>query len=160
MRLTPTLLSTLLSTRLPTLLSGMTLALLLPCCAIAASPPATRAPAATMPSWEQLTPAQQALLLAPVRERWDESPDERTRMYEHAQRWQSMTPDQRASAHRGMRRWHHMDPQQRQQARALFGKMRTMQPEQRNALREQWKTMTPGQRRDWVDKNSPQNGEK
>jgi len=135
------------------LVPTLVLALWLPCCAIAAPPPASSSTPA-MPAWEQLTPAQQALLLAPVRERWNGNPGERERMYQHAQRWHDMTPVQRNRARSGMRRWHHMDPQQREEARALFGKMRNMSPEQRNALRDQWKAMTPEQRRAWMEKNA------
>jgi len=110
---------------------------------------------AAMPAWEQLTPAQRDLLVAPIRERWNGSPGERTRMYQHAQRWQQMTPEQRGRAHHGMHRWEHMDPQKREEMRALFQKMRAMTPEQRHALRDQWHAMTPGQRKAWVDANPP-----
>jgi hypothetical protein len=106
-----------------------------------------------MPAWEQLTPAQRDLLVAPIRERWNSSPGERTRMYQHAQRWQQMTPEQRGRAHHGMRRWEHMDPQKREEMRALFQKMRTMTPEQRHALRDQWHGMTSEQRKAWIQAN-------
>jgi hypothetical protein len=121
-----------------------------------AAPPATAAddkPA--MPAWEQLTPAQRELLLAPVRERWNGNPGERGRMYEHAQRWRTMTPEQRQRAHRGMRRWSHMNPEQRDEARALFERSRSMTPQQRKALREQFKAMTPQQRKAWLEQNPP-----
>lgn len=116
--------------------------------------PAT-ATGASMPAWEQLTPAQRDLLVAPIRERWNSNPDERGRMYRHAERWQQMTPDQRARAHHGMHRWEHMDPQKREEMRALFQKMRTMTPEQRHALRDQWHAMTPEQRAAWMEANPP-----
>ena len=109
--------------------------------------------ATVMPTWEQLTPAQRDLLVAPIRERWNSSPGERTRMYQHAQRWQQMTPEQRGRAHHGMRRWEHMDPQKREEMRALFQKMRTMTPEQRHALRDQWHGMTSEQRKAWIQAN-------
>jgi hypothetical protein len=112
-------------------------------------------PAQPMPAWEQLTPAQRELLVAPIRERWNANPDERARMYEHAQGWQSMTPQQRARARHGMHRWEQMDPERREQMRALFEKMRAMTPEQRKALREQWHAMTAEQRRVWVQANPP-----
>jgi hypothetical protein len=111
--------------------------------------------APAMPAWEQLSPAQRELLLAPVRERWNGNPGERTRMYEHAQRWHDMTPEQRKRAHRGMRRFSHMKPEQREEARALFESMRALPPQQRAALRAQWKAMTPEQRRAWVQAHPP-----
>ena len=116
---------------------------------------AATATAAAMPAWEQLTPAQRDLLVAPIRERWNSSPGERTRMYQHAQRWQQMTPEQRGRAHHGMRRWEHMDTEKRNEMRALFQKMRAMTPQQRHSLRDQWHAMTPDQRKAWIDANPP-----
>lgn len=143
---------------LPTLALATAIALvaLQPRSAPASPPtPAPEAPATPLPAWDQLSPAQRELLVAPVRERWNDNPDARARMYEHARRWQSMTPEQRQRARHGMQRWRHMDPEQRAQARALFDAMRGMTPEQRQALRGQWKTMTPAQRREWVERNPP-----
>lgn len=137
-------------------LTTLALTLLLPCCAISAPPPAQSAGASQpMPAWEQLTPAQRDVLVAPVRERWNDNPDERARLYRRAQRWHDMTPEQRQRARNGMKRWHHMDPQQRAQARVLFRKMRDMPREQRQALREEWKAMTPAQREEWVKRQEP-----
>lgn len=116
-----------------------------------AAPP----PAATLPPWEQLTPAQRELLVAPIRERWNANAQTRTQLLEHAQRWQQLTPQQRARAHHGMRRWEHMEPRQREDMRALFHTMRDMNPEQRRVLRERWHVMTAQQRRAWVEANPP-----
>lgn len=110
---------------------------------------------AALPDWDKLTPQQREALIAPVRERWNTEPDERTRMLEHAQRWKTMSPQQRNQARRGMRRFEGMDPQQRQEARALFDRMQQLPPEQRKQLREEWKQMTPEQRRVWVQKHPP-----
>ena len=117
--------------------------------------PETSTPATQLPAWDQLTPVQRELLVAPVRERWDTNPSERARILRHAQRWQSMTPEQRTRARRGLRHWEHMDPARRAEMRALFEKMKAMSPEQRKALREQWHAMTPEQRRAWVEANPP-----
>ena len=48
-----------------------------------------------LPEWEQLSEAQRALLVAPIRERWNAEPAARARMLRHAQRWQQLTPEQR-----------------------------------------------------------------
>jgi hypothetical protein len=116
---------------------------------------AAQAAPAALPAWEQLTPAQRDLLVAPLRERWNANPGERARMYGHAERWRSMTPEQRARARRGLGHWEHMDPARRREMRALFEKMRTMAPEQRKALRDQWHGMTQAQRSAWVEANPP-----
>ena len=134
------------------LIPALAFALLLPCCAIAAPPPAPASTPATptMPAWEQLTPAQQALLIAPVRERWNGEPEERARMVERAQRWKAMPRDQRERAGHGMQRWEHMTPEQRSEARALFHAMRGMDKDQRKAFMAQWRQKTPQQKTDWL----------
>jgi len=140
----------------------MKAALLLPCLllAVAAGPVRAAEPATTtapaLPAWDQLTPAQRELLIAPLRERWNGNPDMRGRMYAHAQRWQQMTPEQRKRAHHGLQRWEHMDPEQRRAMRALFQKMRSMTPEQREALRKRWHAMSEAERRAWVVANAPE----
>ncbi|MCW0417710.1 hypothetical protein NB689_003464 [Xanthomonas sacchari] len=75
-------------------------------------------------------------------------------MFEHAQRWQSMTPEQRDRARKGARRYEDMTPQQREEARVLFERMRTLPPDQRKALRDRWEAMTPAQRAAWIRANA------
>ncbi len=104
------------------------------------------------PEWERLSPAQRDALIAVIRERWNAEPQQRTRMLQHAERWQRMTPEQRKRAQKGQRRWDQMSPEQRKQARAKFDLGRDLPPEQRAALREQLKAMTPEQRREWMRK--------
>lgn len=111
---------------------------------------ATATAVRSYPAWEQLSVAEREMLVAPVRERWNSNPRARTRMMEHAQRWETMTPEQRQRAHRGMKRWGHMSPEQRKQTRALFGEMRKLTPEQRQELRAKWKAMTPAEREAWI----------
>jgi hypothetical protein len=126
--------------------------------ALAAGPALASPPVPTpLPAWDQLSPAQRDLVIAPLRDRWNSDPQMRTRLFQHAQRWQQLTPAQRTRMRHGLGKWEHMDPQQRETMRALFHRMRSLTPEQRSALREQWRKMTPQQRRDWVEANrSPQ----
>ena len=112
-------------------------------------------PPAHLPAWEQLTPQQREAFIAPLRDRWNREPDERPRMLERAQRWQSMSPEQRAQARHGMKRFEGMNPEQRRQARALYGRMKELAPAQRDALRDQWKKMSPEQRDAWMEQNAP-----
>jgi hypothetical protein len=112
-------------------------------------------PPSVLPTWEQLTPAQREVLIAPIRERWNESPSARTRLYEHARRWQQLTPKQRAGARHGLRTWDRMDPKERDTMRALFHQMRGMSPEQRRQLRDRWRAMSAQQRQDWVRSHPP-----
>ena len=124
---------------------------LLPWPTLALAQQATPAPASSpLPNWEQLTPAQRDMLTAPLRDRWNNSPEDRSRMLNHAQRWHTMTPDQRGHARRGMQRWDDMNPDQRAQARAVFFAMRSMDKDARRAFMANWRTLTPQQKADWV----------
>jgi hypothetical protein len=134
------------SNPIPTVIA---LALVLATGPVLASPP----PQAALPAWDQLSPAQRDLVIAPLRDRWNADPQVRTRLFRHAQRWQQLTPEQRARMRHGLGKWEHMDPQQRETMRTLFHKMRSLSPEQRTALRAQWRTMTPQQRQEWVEAN-------
>ena len=109
----------------------------------------------SLPEWDKLTPQQREALIAPVRERWNSDVEQRPRMLEHAQRWNTMTPDQRKQAHKGMRRFEGMNPRQREEARVLYVHMVKLSPEERQKLRTDWKQMSPEQRREWVQKNAP-----
>lgn len=104
-----------------------------------------------LPEWERLSEAQRALLVAPIRERWNADPEARARMLRHAQRWQQLTPEQRRHAHRGMQRWSHLTPAQRERARAIFERIHAMPEAERRQWRERWRQMTPEQRRAWLE---------
>ncbi|ATD67046.1 MULTISPECIES: DUF3106 domain-containing protein [Luteimonas] len=105
-------------------------------------------------AWDQLTPAQRDLLIAPVRERWNSADaPTRERMLENARRWEAMTPAERAQARHGMHSWKHLPPEQREEVRALYNKLRTLPEADRQALRERWKEMSPEQRRRWAAEN-------
>ena len=125
----------------------LVLVLLAPAFAAAQDKPATARP---LPEWDQLSSAQRDELIAPLRDRWNNSPEDRGRMLDHAQRWRTMTPDQRSHARRGMQRWDNMDPAQRAQARAVFHAMRGMDKDARRAFMDNWRTLSPQQKADWV----------
>ena len=130
--------------------TALLLFLLLSALAPAAAAQDADKPAAPLPAWEQLTPAQRDLLIAPVRDRWNREPDKRPRFMEIARRWQSMPPLQRDRARHGMQRWERMSPEQREHARALFHATRGLDKDERAAFFANWRQMTPQQRTDWV----------
>ena len=111
---------------------------------------AQEAKADAMPAWDQLTPAQRELLIAPVRDRWNREPEKRERFMEYAKRWKAMPQPQRERARHGMQRWEGMTPEQREQARALFQAVRGLDKDARGEFMEKWRQMTPQQRTDWV----------
>lgn len=102
------------------------------------------------PRWEQLTPAQREMIVAVMRDRWNDNPRERGRMLRHAERWKAMTPEQRRQAHQGMHRWADMKPEDRQRMRALYDESKRLSPQEREALRRKLQSMTPEQRREWL----------
>ncbi len=108
------------------------------------------AKADAMPAWDQLTPTQRELLVAPVRDRWNREPEKRERFMEYAKRWKAMPQPQRERARHGMQRWEGMTPEQREQARALFHAVRGLDKDARGEFMEKWRQMTPQQRTDWV----------
>lgn len=108
-----------------------------------------------MPDWDRLSPPQRQVLIDALRERWNDAPEERPRMYRHARRWLDMTPEQRKQAKAGMDRFRNMSPEQRREARALFDRMRTLTPQQRNALQQRWQTMSPAERSTWLRAHPP-----
>lgn len=55
--------------------------------------PGPREAETPMPEWEKLTQQQRQVLIDALRERWNEAPEERPRMYRHARRWLDMTPN-------------------------------------------------------------------
>lgn len=133
--------------RQPILLASLLAILLAPAFAWAQDKPADAAP---LPEWDQLSSAQRADLIAPLRDRWNSNPEERARLYERASRWKAMPADARQRAHHGMQRWEKMSPAQREQAQALFHAMRGMDAGARKDFLATWHAMTPQQRNDWV----------
>ncbi len=103
-----------------------------------------------MPEWDKLTQQQRQVLIDALRERWNDVPEERPRMYRHASRWLDMTPEQRKQAKAGMDRFRNMSPDQRREAKALFDRMRALNPQQRNELQQRWQKMSPAERSAWL----------
>jgi myosin heavy subunit len=115
-----------------------------------------QAAAQSFPAWEQLTAEQREALIATVRDHWNQNPQQRTRIMNHAQRWRQLTPEQRQRAMKGRHRWDQMTPEQRAKARTMFEQRERISPEERAALREKLKAMTPEQRREWLKQHRGQ----
>lgn len=112
--------------------------------------PASARPPAALPAWDELTPAQRELLIAPVRERWNAEPAQRPRMLAHAERWKTLTPEQRQRARHGVHRWQGMDPEERMRMRAVFAHLRTLPEAERPAFMARWRAMSDEQKRSWA----------
>ena len=120
-----------------------------------ATPPTASENTPALPAWDQLDQAQRDVLVQPVRDRWDASPEARRRMLRHAERWRQMTPEQRDRARQGMKRWEDMSPERRAEARVLYQHMRLLPAAEREALRARWKTMSADERQRWLETNRP-----
>lgn len=109
-----------------------------------------------MPHWEQLSPAQREALSTPLRERWNQAAyEQRLRWLRQAERWQHLSPDERKAARKGLRAYRQADPQTREKLRDVFRNLRNASPEQRAALREKWRSLSPQQRKRWLDAGGP-----
>ena len=115
---------------------------------------ASTAAAQSLPAWDQLTPAQRDALSAPVKERWNASPEHRAKMLERATKWSSMTPEQRALAAKGRSKFHKMSPEAQNATRAVFYKAQSFKDKtERKTFLDGLRKMTPEQRAAWVKAN-------
>lgn len=115
--------------------------------------------------WQQLTQEEQQVLNK-FGDRWDQLPPERQqRLLNGARQWSNMDSDQRSQARQRFQQWQQMKPDEQARLRERFDRFRQLPPEQREAirnarqwfrslpparrqeLREQWRNMSPDERR-------------
>jgi TRAP-type C4-dicarboxylate transport system substrate-binding protein len=109
----------------------------------------------SVPSWNQLDPQRQAVL-QPFADRWDRMPaSRRVRILERYERWQHLPPEQREAMRDGLANYRHMSPEQRQKIRESMHVIRALPPDRQQALRQRWRSMTPEQRKAWLDAGGP-----
>jgi hypothetical protein len=117
---------------------------------IDAQPPASAARSLiglVTPLWVDLTAAQQQAL-QPFAAQWNTYPQAEKRSWvKLADRFKSMTPDQQTKLQIRMRDWAKLTSEQRIKARSNFGMATKATQEQRVAEFEQYKELTPDQRR-------------
>jgi len=111
-----------------------------------------------VPSWDELTPAQQKSVER-LRDRWDTLPaSQRVMALERAERrarWEAMTPEQRERLRQGARNFHDLPPELREKARASFQVVRALPEEERRAVLARWRALSPEQRRAWLEAGGP-----
>jgi hypothetical protein len=123
------------------------------------APSQAQAPAGvTVPSWNELTPAQREKL-APLQSRWDSMPASRRvnalERMERQARWDALTPEQREALRRGARNFQEMPPELRQQMRASMAATRALPEAERRALFQLWRSLDPAKRRAWLEAGGP-----
>lgn len=111
-----------------------------------------------VPTWDELTPAQQASV-ARLRDRWDALPASQRVMAlergERRARWEAMTPEQRERIREGMRNYRELPPELRETMRESMRAMRAMPEEEREAVFARWRSLSPEQRRAWLEAGGP-----
>lgn len=111
-----------------------------------------------VPSWDELSPAQQASVER-LRERWDTLPaSQRVLALERAERrarWEAMTPEQRERIREGMRNYRELPPELRERMRESMRAMRALPEEERRELFARWRALSPEQRRAWLEAGGP-----
>lgn len=122
-------------------------ALLLAACLVMAHASAT---AAERTRWDDLTPAQQALLIEAHKDHWNRMPAEaQQRMLRGAERWQEMTPEERARVHAQRERFRAMSPDERrhmhERHRARRQAFEQMPPDRQQAIRDCWQRKKSGE---------------
>jgi hypothetical protein len=103
--------------------------------------------ALVQPLWVDLTPTQQQAL-EPFAAKWNTfAKAEKLSWVKLAERFGSMNPDQRATLQKRMRAWAELTPEQRVRARANYNLASKVPQDQRIAEFEQYRGMTPEQRK-------------
>jgi hypothetical protein len=132
--------------------------------AVAPAPPVVRpkpiAPQATpiasalapAPTWDSLTPDQQALL-APLQRDWAKlGPTQRSKWLNATPMLATLPQPELARLHERMRDWARLTPAERRDARVGFQVAKQVNAEQRQAKWEAYQALTPEQRQQLVDK--------
>lgn len=136
---------------------GITLAISLPASALAMSPSqAVAIPEGVhVPTWNELPPRQRKDL-ARFQPNWDRMPaSRRVAILERYARWQRASPQARETWREGERNFQQMSPLQRQQMRRSLAVVRELPPEKQRHLRRIWQSLSPEERRLWLERGGP-----
>jgi hypothetical protein len=112
----------------------------------------------SVPTWAQLSPAQQEKL-APLAQQWDQMPaSRRVRALERLERkarWDAMTPEQREKLREGARNFRDLPPELREKMRLSMATLRQLPEAERKELFRLWRGLDPEQRRAWLERGGP-----
>lgn len=134
---------------------SIALALLIVAGAASAAPPSAAPPPAPR-TWDALSDAERAALIQPTRERWERAtPEQQQRFLDRARFWASLDPEQKRLARAGAERFRRADPEQRGRLRDIWRRLQALPPAERDAARRTWESLSPAQRRAWLDAGGP-----
>ncbi|MBW8848163.1 MAG: DUF3106 domain-containing protein [Burkholderiales bacterium] len=107
---------------------------------------------AAPPTWQSLTPGQQALL-APLERDWAKlGPNQRSKWLNATPMLATLPPPELARLHERMRDWSHLTPAERVDARIGFQVARQVDAEQRQAKWEAYQALPPEKRQALAEK--------
>ena len=108
-----------------------------------------------VPEWKELSPRQREDL-ARFGPNWDRMPaSRRVAILERYARWQQAAPQARETWREGERNFMQMSPLQRQQMRRSLAAVRELPPEKQRHLRRIWQSLSPEERREWLERGGP-----
>lgn len=112
-------------------------------------------PGVTVPAWNDLSSEQQ-VELATYAERWDRmAASRRVKILERYERWKGMPPPEREVLREGARNFREMSPALREKMRLSMNAVHELPVEQQRQLRRRWRSLTPQQRREWLEGGGP-----
>ena len=108
-----------------------------------------------VPAWKDLSPRQREDL-ARFQPNWNRMPaSRRVAILERYARWQQASPQARETWREGERNFLQMSPLQRQQMRRSLAVVRELPPEKQRHLRRIWQSLSPEERRLWLERGGP-----
>lgn len=107
------------------------------------------------PAWQELEVGQRADL-ADFADRWDTLPAQRRlRILRRHEHWRNLPEAERRTMREGVRNFRRMPPRLRMKMRASLDAVRALPVPQQRRLRGLWRSMTPEQRREWLERGGP-----
>lgn len=112
-------------------------------------------PGVKVPAWDELSSQQQGELAA-YADRWDRmAASRRVKILERYVRWKGMPPPEREALREGARNFREMSPALREKMRLSMSAVHELPVEQQRQLRRHWRSLTPQQRREWLERGGP-----
>lgn len=118
--------------------------------------PSAAKSAASQPSWQKLTPAQQQAL-RPLAGNWHELGEDRKRKWlEISRNYHALPPAEQAMMHSRMSEWVSLSQQQRTQARLNFVETKKLSPQEKAAKWQAYQELSPEEKKKLAAKASVQ----
>ena len=120
-----------------------------------AFPAASLSQESRSPAWRDLS-GQQRADLAQFARSWDGMSERRREIIlrRHA-RWQQLPEHSRETLREGARNFARLTPPLREKMRLSIIAVRSLPLEEQRQLRRLWRSLTPRQRRDWLERGGP-----